>query len=297
MDDIEEKFKIVIPAELHKAKNGDWKVRGLASTESFDLQGETLVQKGMDLSPIDKKKGVLNYDHGKGPENTIGLLDGYTKTEKGLFIEGRLFKNHTKAKAVYEIMSSLSEDDIGRMGMSVEGTILERDKKNPKIVKRCRINAVALTMNPVNTETYVDLMKSLNNSEVEFNADGTSLEEESSVEVATFSASQVMEILQRALGVGAGYTKPPETLTGGDSLATSNMKETKEDKKKKVADRKTELNVRKSLKKMDCELYKANLTLILNKLQELYPKNSRSDIWNAVKERLYTRFPDLEDEN
>lgn len=294
---MEENFKIIIPAELHKAKNGDWKVRGLASTESFDLQGETLVQKGMDLSPIDKKKGVLNYDHGKGPENTIGLLDGYTKTEKGLFIEGRLFKNHTKAKAVYEIMSSLSEDDIGRMGMSVEGTILERDKKNPKIVKRCRINAVALTMNPVNTETYVDLMKSLNNSEVEFNADGTSLEEESSVEVATFSASQVMEILQRALGVGAGYTKPPETLTGGDSLATSNMKETKEDKKKKVADRKTELNVRKSLKKMDCELYKANLTLILNKLQELYPKNSRSDIWNAVKERLYTRFPDLEDEN
>lgn len=280
-------FRFIVPADMEKASDGSYRIRGLASTERVDQQGETIIQKGIDLTPIEKKKGVLNWDHQKGPENTIGLLDGYTRTTKGLFIEGRLFKNHTKAKAVREIMESLSEGDRGRIGLSVEGRILERDPSNPAVIKKCQISAVALTMNPVNADTFADIVKSMNAAET---LEIDSQEQVGLGDVAekviqgepTFTASQVMAIVQKALAVGAGSMGPPSAKTGGDALAPSDMKPEgekleKEEKKKK-------------LKKMDKGMYKSNLISILDKLQILYPNCSRSEIWEAVKDRLETKF-------
>lgn len=274
--DTNNNFKFVMPADLEKGKDGEWKVRGLASTEKVDLQGETIMQKGIDLTPIDKKKGILNFDHQKGPENTIGLLDGYTRTAKGLVIEGRLFKNHTKAKAVYEIMSSLAEGDRGRVGLSVEGQILERDAANPRIIKKCRINAVAVTLSPVNTETFADLVKSMNTESVEFNAEEQAAEAKSDEPV--FTASQVIAIVQKALSIGSDSVGAPAGKTGGDACQPSDMKPGKEKLRKK------------KMKRMDKGMYKSSLITILDKLQVLYPHHSRSDIWEAVKERLETKF-------
>jgi len=273
-------FRFIVPADMEKAADGSYKIRGLASTERVDQQGETIIQKGVDLSPIDKKKGILNWDHQKGPENTIGVLDGYQRTEKGLFIEGRLFKNHTKAKAVREIMESLSEGDRGRVGLSVEGRILERDPANPAVIRRCQISAVALTMNPVNTDTFADVVKSMNAAEsLEISA-----EEEvapSNQEEPTFTATQVMAIVQKALSVGAGAMGAPDAKTGGDALQPSVMGAEKEYEEKKP---------KKKMKRMDKSLYKSNLISILDKLQVLYPSNSRSEIWEALKDRLETKF-------
>lgn len=274
---MQDTFRFVVPADLEKGKDGEYRIRGLASTERVDQQGETIIQKGIDLTPIDKKKGIINFDHQKGPENTIGLLDGYTRTAKGLHIEGRLFKNHTKAKAVREIMESLGEGDRGRVGLSVEGQILERDLANPLIIKKCRINAVAITLNPVNTDTFADLIKSMSNAEdVEFNAEEQASEVKS--DEAVFTATQVMAIVQKALAIGAGAVGAPADKTGGDALQPSDMKPGKEKLKKK------------RMKKMDKGMYKSNLIKILDKLQVLYPLHSRSDIWEAVKERLDTKF-------
>lgn len=271
-------FKVVIPAELEKSADGEWRVRGLASTEKVDQQGEMIVQKGIDLSPIDERKGVLNWDHQKGPENTIGLLDGYSKTDSGLYIEGRLFKNHSKAKAVREIMDSLSKGDKGRMGLSVEGRIIERDPKNPKIIKKCQINAVALTMNPVNQDSFADLVKSMSGAEeVDFNSIEENIVEDSSKE-ASFTAEQVVQIVQKALGIGAGNMAAPDSLSGGDAMVQSNMKEKKPKKK---------------LKKMCKNLYKSNMLEILDKLQVLYPECSRATLWTALKDRLDSKFGDV----
>lgn len=305
-------FRFVAPAELEKAADGSYKIRGLASTERMDQQGETIIQKGIDLTPIDKKKGVLNWDHAKGPENTIGVLDGYERTAKGTIIEGRLFKNHTKAKAVREIMESLGEGDRGRMGLSVEGRILERDPANPSIIKKCQITAVALTMNPVNTDTFADIVKSMNASEIEFDAQETPSEAKS--EEAVFTASQVMAIVQKALSVGAGSMGAPADKTGGDALQPSDMKSCKKCGKKlcKCVGKsetledgsvvsKNPIQVEKcgddfgfvaksKMKKMSKDLYKSNLINILDKLQVLYPEHSRSAIWEAVKDRLETKF-------
>lgn len=282
MDDT---FKFVMPAELSKGEDGEWKISGLASTGSVDRQGEIIVPAGIDATPIASGKGFFNFDHDNSPEATIGLLDGYRKSDKGMFVSGRLFKNHKKAQAVYEIMSSLGKSDKGRVGMSVEGKVLERDPFNKNIIKRCVVKNVAITMNPVNQDTYADVIKSFNGSEVEFDstgkvqkssetvsADGVS---QTSIEQATFTATQVLSIVEKALGIGAGNSAAPAGRSGGDALSVSNMGETPKKKK---------------LKKMSKEMYKAQMNEMMNRLQTLYPQNTRDEIWTAVKDRMNRAF-------
>jgi hypothetical protein len=279
MDD----FKFTIPAELSKGEDGEWKVAGLASSSSVDRQGEIILPGGIDATPIEKGKGFFNFDHDNSPENTIGALDGYKKTPTGMYVEGRLFKNHTRAKAVYEIMSSLNKGDRGRVGMSVEGKVLERDSKNPAIIKRCLIKNVALTLNPVNQDTYADIIKSMSSGEVEFDSTGPAKTEEVKVvksEEPTFTANQVVSIIEKALSIGAGNSQAPANLKGGDALGMESMDKKKVDEPKK-------------LKKKSKEMYKSQMVELLDKLQVLYPTNSRSEIWSAVQDRLETKFPHL----
>lgn len=274
MDDI---FKFVMPAEIEKSKDGDWKVSGLASTGSVDRQGEIILPEGIDANPIASGKGFFNFDHDNSPESTIGLLDGYKKTDRGMYVSGRLFKNHKKAQAVYEIMSSLGKSDKGRVGLSVEGKVLERDPFNPKIIKRCVVRNVAITMSPVNQDTYADIIKSFNGSEVEFDSNGK--DGSKSEEQPSFTATQVLQIVEKALGIGGGNALAPDARTGGDALGVSNMSE--KPKKKKM-------------KKMSKSLFKSEMSSLLSKLQELHPDCSRDQIWEAVKVRMNTTFEELD---
>lgn len=278
-------FKIVLPAELEKGADGDWRIRGLASTASRDRQGEIILQDGIDLSPIDEGRGILNFDHGKGPENTIGLLDGYQRTDRGLVVEGRLFKNHSKAKAVYEIMSSLGKADKGRMGMSVEGKILERAGADGKVIKKCQINAVALTMNPVNQDSQAELIKSLTASqtEIEWQATENTVEDVNPIiPEVTFTATQVIQLLEKALTAGAGYTKAPTERSGGEALSQESLE--KEEEKQPV---------KKKMKKMSKDMYKSSIGQVLDNIQKLYPSYSRDQLWGALKDRLTKKFPEI----
>lgn len=268
-------FRFVIPADLEKTADGEWKVSGLASSNSRDRQGEVILPDGLDATPIEKGRGFFNFDHDNSPESTIGLLDSYKKTPNGMFVSGRLFKNHAKAKAVYEIMSSLGKSDKGRVGMSVEGKVLERDSRDPSIIRRCIVKNVAITMNPVNQDTYADIIKSFNSSDVEFASDGKK-DIVKSEEQPTFTASQVLSIVEKALGIGAGNTVAPNQLSGGDAMVQSDMKPKK-----------------KKLKKMAKEDFKKSMEDMMAKLQVLYPQNTREDIWSAVKERINTTFPEI----
>lgn len=291
---MENKFNFVMPAEIIKSEDGDWKIAGLASTEDIDQQGETIMQKGIDLSPVDKKRGYFNFDHLSGPENLIGTIDGYKQTGNGLYVHGKLFKNHDKAKSVYQIMSSLNKGEQGRVGLSVEGKILKRNAKNPKVIEKCQIDKVAVTFNPVNQKTYADLIKSMGtNSEIEFNSVEENFNESNNPE-STFTASQVVDIVTKALGVGAGYTQAPNKLSDGDAMATSDMKPNK--KKKKDDEKADGTSGKKKLKKMEKSLYKSNIKSMLNQLQELYPDYTREVIWSAIKDRMKTNFPDINTE-
>ena len=52
-------------------------------------------------------------------------------------------------------------------------------------------------------------------------------------------------------------------------------------------------NKRKKLKKAPKAMYKSQMLNILEQLQVLYPDVSRSELWNAVQDRLETKFPEL----
>lgn len=290
MSEVVKQFKIVIPAQLTKGSDGEWIVQGLASSPSRDQQGEILLPEGIDTTPIDQGRGVLNWDHQKGPENTVGLLDSYKKTKEGFFVKGRLFKNHQKAKSIYEIMSSLGKSDHGRMGLSVEGKILERGGKDGKIIKKCQINAVALTMNPVNQDAYVDLVKSITAESAEVDFQATEANSESATKSSaepTFTTEQVLSIIKSLALTDAQATAKPSDRNGGDALA----KEELDKKPKSIAEDSGKPS--KKLKKLSKDMYKSQMLEILDKIQLLYPANSRVEIWNAIKDRLGKQFPDL----
>lgn len=273
-------FKFVIPAEITKSKDGEWRVAGVASTASVDRQGEIIMPEGIDATPIAKGKGFFNWDHDNSPENTVGVLDSYKKGSGGMYVEGRLFKNHTRAKAVYEIMSSLNKGDTGRVGMSVEGKVIERDPNNPSIIRRCLIKNVALTMNPVNQDTYADIVKSMaGDADVDFQSEGNKNESTTVLDEPTFTPSQVLSIVEKALSIGAGNSIAPGDRKGGDALGQESM-----DKKKAQS---------KKIKKASKDLFKSQMIEMLDKLQSLYPNNSRTEIWAAIQDRLSTKFPDL----
>ena len=297
-------FKIIIPAQLEKSEDGEWRVHGLASTNGIDKQGETIIQKGIDLSPVDDGRGIINWDHDNSPENIIGVLDGYKQTDNGLYVNGRLFQNHDRAKAVHSIMESLGKGDKGRMGMSVEGKILERDPKNNNIIKKCQIRAVALTMNPVNADTHCAFMKSLNAASIEFDATKENMVKS---EESMMPLSQVIKMLEKALGVTGAYaSEVPAQLKDGDALAQENLDEKK--KRKKIP-KDVELNEpeeekegmvksmepNRRLRRMKKSEYSYNLNHMLGNLQTLYPKYSRTHIWECVKDRLETKYEDLND--
>lgn len=272
-------FSVQIPAEIIKA-NGKWTVQGLASTSNIDIQGETILPEGVDLTPIDENKGILNWDHLPGPENTIGVLTGYSKTPNGIFIKGDLFQKHDKAKAVKQIMESLAVEDRGRMGLSVEGSIISRDPRNPKIITKCRINAVALTMKPVNSDTYASMVKSLAGAELDFQSEADLGDLPDQI---LYKAEEVLALLTKALGVGAGYTQAPNELSGGDALATSNLKpeeEEAEEEDKKPKAKKANLMAKSA------SLFKADLRHILNQMQILYPKHAEDTLWAVVRSRI-----------
>ncbi len=291
-------FKFVMPAEISKSEDGEWKIAGLASTDAVDRQGERIMQKGVDLTPIEQKQGFFNFDHDNSPENTIGAIDGYNQSQEGLYVHGRLFKNHTKAKAVYEIMSSLGKSDQGRVGLSVEGKVLERDKENPSVITKCQIKNVAVTLNPVNTNTYADIVKSMSGAAIDFDCHTNEhIEEEK--ELPSFTATQVLSIVEKALSAGAAGMKAPVDRSGGEAMAQSDMKaegdEEKEDKIKEVVEDAKESSEKKKLKKCSKELVKSNIINILDRLQVLYPNNTRSEILEAVRDRLETKFPEIKE--
>jgi hypothetical protein len=256
-----------------------------------------MLQNGMDLTPIDKKKGIINWDHAKGPENTLGVLDGYRKASDGLYIEGRLFKNHDKAKAVHQIMSSLGKSDYGRVGLSVEGQIKERTGQNGEVIKRSVITGVALTMNPVNTDTYVDLVKSMNadQTELEFNSEAQASRDpgpnEASQEASelTFTANQVIDLLGKALSVGSAYaTTTPANLTGGDALAQED-RDKKKKSKKEVKDPVVAMES-SPIKKGSKEYFIKSVIDIMDSLKTLYPDIPSELLLKAIEDRLTRKF-------
>jgi len=217
-------FKFYVPVELAKGESEDeWRVKGIASTGDRDLQGETVSQSGLDISPLKQGKGLFNNDHQKGPENILGKIDYAQNTMNGLYVEGYLFKHQPRAQAFFNIMRSLKKADKNRVQMSIEGKIIKRSDIDKSVIARARVEKVALTLDPVNTSTYAEIAKSLSVERLEVDECADTIEEvEKSSEMDNVAEGDVEKIQAE------GATKADKIQSG--------------EKKKKKKDEKVELS-------------------------------------------------------
>ncbi len=133
-------------------------IEGVASTEDPDLQNEVVVQEGMDLGPL-MEEGYINWNHMPGPENLIGEpLETRIKKGPSLWIKGFLYPEVQRAQAVLDLLKSQQNRPSNRrLGWSVEGKVTERAGNR---VLKSLVQHMAVTHEPINTNTWADLGKS-----------------------------------------------------------------------------------------------------------------------------------------
>jgi hypothetical protein len=140
---------------------------GLASDNSEDFEGDSMEPNGFVLD-VFKKRGLINLDHlpTRSPINKSRFFIGVpleAKVEKNKFyLKCKLWSKSSEARAFYDTALEMEQSEPKRTpGFSIEGKALERDKDNPKHITKTLITNVALTMNPVNGNTYADIVKGI----------------------------------------------------------------------------------------------------------------------------------------
>lgn len=139
-------------------------IGGYVSTSHMDRQGETLIQKGLDFTHF-LEKGWFNDNHDAAGDSLVGYptavrLDKLEKGHEGWYVEGELLPAgaNPRADALWGIAQGLQKAGKRKLGFSVEGSIIDRDPKDPKIVRKAQVREVAITRCPVNTQTSLELL-------------------------------------------------------------------------------------------------------------------------------------------
>lgn len=159
-------FKFFCPVGvIQKAKDKEgneiMRLGGIASTMDKDSDGEFLDPTGFDITEF-KKSGVVNWHHQSknSPAAIIGEPHKAEIRKDGFYVETDLYPNSKLAQEVYEVAQVMALDSkTRRLGYSIEGTVVERDEDNPKIVKKAIITGLAITHMPKNAQTFADIIK------------------------------------------------------------------------------------------------------------------------------------------
>jgi hypothetical protein len=184
-----ENFSFFLEADIAKSTDTEERriIRGYASTEAQDRQGESLVQKGLDISDF-VNHGYFNYDHDNSIILGYPIGDKCQVDDQGFWVEGELFKGIPEADRIWNLALAIKKSRAPRkVGFSIEGKVLKRD--GGRILK-AKIYNVAITTNPVNTTcSWEAVVKSFN------------------------GVSEEDVILNKSLE--AGYEVDPTKMTGG----------------------------------------------------------------------------------
>lgn len=273
-------FKFSIPVDVKKSdETGAWKIKGIASTQDPDLQGEEVLQEGLDISLLKAGRGLFNLDHKKDPEYVLGQIedadfvkhDGKTALE----VQGYLFDSQPKAKALYNIMQSVKKANGPRVHMSIEGKVLERDVLNPKKIKKARIDKVALTLDPVNPFTFADLAKSFNG---DAEIPGDTPESEDEITISRQKLEGLIEAVTKALAAGAP-SGAPGARTGGAAMQSESLD----------ADAKTVTHKEKK-KKLDKGMVKS----VVDSLWKAFPEKDPKDLVEMTIEAFIDKLSSFE---
>lgn len=152
--------------KAEQAEEGLAKIGGVISTEARDLQGEIVIQDGLDFSDFERS-GYFNYEHKAGIENLLGYPTKVIRKGSQTVVEGVLMLDRPKAREVYETAQAMAKSrGLRSLGFSVEGHVTERDENDPKIVKKALVRHCAITSSPINPQTSMELRKSFDQLEV-----------------------------------------------------------------------------------------------------------------------------------
>lgn len=127
-------------------------IQGWASTEDLDRQGEIVVAKGLDFTEF-TNWGWYNNNHKQDPWDVLGY-PRLARLEKGTrwWTEGNLIPGYPPADKLWDLGKSLKKGNAPRrLGMSIEGKVVQRDGRNK--ILRANVRHVALTASPVNTSS------------------------------------------------------------------------------------------------------------------------------------------------
>lgn len=169
---------ILIDIALEKSQDATddkWIVKGIASCEAQDLDGEEVVQKGLDCQPL-LKSGYINWDHRdrEGPAYLIGhplefkLVNardfssqlGKSVDGLALWVKGELYKNKPVAQSVWEHLQATAGSPR-QLGWSVQGRVLERDRVNKSRIVKSAVHHLAITHQPIQQLTFAEMAKSM----------------------------------------------------------------------------------------------------------------------------------------
>lgn len=160
-------FKLFLPLEIIKGKSDSnaspqMRMRGIASTGSKDEDGEYLDPSGFELDYF-LKHGFMNWNHqtNNDPLSIIGKPTAASVKDDKMVVDFTLFDNHPKAQQVYELQQILQQQGLG-LGLSIEGSVVERDPNNLSKVRKAKITGCAVTPNPKNRDTVAQIIKSHN---------------------------------------------------------------------------------------------------------------------------------------
>jgi len=154
--------------DLIKADDSEKKsyvIEGIASTENMDTSGETILQDGLDWSYC-LKNGCFNYDHQNDAASILGAPQEIKKTyidgKKATMIKGVLYGTKKIVKDLIENVNAMKAAGSPRqLGFSIEGQVIARDPRNPKVITKAKVLNCAITHTPCNTDAVVSMVKNV----------------------------------------------------------------------------------------------------------------------------------------
>jgi hypothetical protein len=147
MDDV----RIFAPlAKATEQDDGTLTVEGFASTESVDKAGEIVTAAAIEAALPDF------FQHGSGPLREMHQLKAAGRVDKAVVDS----KTRTWIRAT--VIDPLAIKKIlARVynGLSIGGKTLARDRKNPKMITKLRLDEVSLVDTPANPDALFEIVK------------------------------------------------------------------------------------------------------------------------------------------
>ena len=136
---------------------------GLASDNSKDVEGQILEPSGYEIDDF-LKSGLINLEHYTSRKGSskywIGEpIDAKIKGNE-FYVKAKLWKAHPEARNFWDTLLIMkSSGSTRKAGFSIEGTSKEKDPTNKNRITKAKINHCAVTLSPVNKNSWLDIVK------------------------------------------------------------------------------------------------------------------------------------------